>query len=182
MLWSTTAVWSQVAPLGCQCATVVARDSPLFRKKGRSSTRNLGKQAKSEALAWQLAFATQACRSHLILGAIAKRTPPTWHAQLHCIRDGASKLVEEKKRTTTQQQLSLTRRGRQMMARLAATWPSSSRLEYSYSRHVARFSVLFRPSACPSVLICFKKTELGRPHCPCKLQAFTIFIIRSYST
>jgi hypothetical protein len=79
----------------------------------------LGKQAKSEALAWQLAFATQACRSPLILGAIAKRTPPTWHAQLHCIRDGASKLVKEKKRTTTtQQQLSLTRRGRQMMARL----------------------------------------------------------------
>ena len=143
MLWSTTAVWRQVAPLGCQCGTGTVGCS---RFSSLSKARNLGKQAKSEALAmavgcWQLAFAREegvSISSGWGWWCKAARRPQLGTPELHCIahRTRWRKQTCQGKSnrgggrpSSSQQQHSLTGRGRQMMGRLQPTWPSSRRLE-----------------------------------------------------
>ena len=141
----------------------------------------MGKQAKSEALAVGIR-AKQACRSHPG-GANCKAHAPNLarrvayamaQANLSRKRNGRRRSKSNRGREDAAQQQSLTRRGRQMMAPVAATWPSSP-LGVHLFAPCRELSVLFRPSACPSVLICLK-TELGRPHCPasCRLLLFLL--------
>jgi hypothetical protein len=113
MLWRTSAVWGQVAPLGV--GTVGARGflslSLLFGEKERSSGRwsaksqsppikqpqQLGRQARPEALALGSWHSKRVCRSHPGAKAHAPRRPQL--ARRVGERDGESKLVKEKKET-----------------------------------------------------------------------------------